>query len=138
MMTQEETMKVIAEGVAPEQICPMIDEISRQVAAGFEIAAECSFVNGEDEIIFDLIMRLLANGMFMEAVDVLTLALSLVTEEKLLSLFANQSKICYYFFNCGEVKQKLKQTVSAENRLQLANSLSASRSSPITINEPWK
>ncbi len=30
MMTQEETMKVIAEGVAPEQICPMIDEIRWQ------------------------------------------------------------------------------------------------------------
>lgn len=60
----------------------MIDEIGRQVAAGFELAAECSFVNGEDEIIFDLIMRLLANGMFMEAVDVLTLAFSLAEEDK--------------------------------------------------------
>jgi hypothetical protein len=95
MMTQEESLKVIAEGVAPEQICPMIDEIGRQVAAGFEIAAECSFVNGEDEIIFDLIMRLLANGMFMEAVDVLTLAFSLAEEDKayaLTALIANSGR----------------------------------------------
>lgn len=102
MKTNQETMKVIAEGVAPDNICPMIEEIAGQVAAGFEVAAEISFENDEDEIIFDLMMRLIANGMFMEAVDVLTLAFSLVAEEKayaLTALIANSGRddVCRMF-----------------------------------------
>lgn len=95
MKTNQETMKVIAEGIAPDSICPMIDEIAMQVAAGFEVAADVCFENDEDEIIFDLMMRLFAGGMYMEAVDVLTMAFSLVCEEKayaLTALIANSGR----------------------------------------------
>ena len=88
-------MKVIAEGVRPEDMCPIIDEIARKVADGFEIASECMFENDEDEIIFDIIMRLIGNGDLMEAVDVLTLSFSLVDAKEtyaLASLIANTGR----------------------------------------------
>ena len=42
MMTKEETMKVIAEGVRPEEYCPIVDEVARQASYAFELAAESS------------------------------------------------------------------------------------------------
>ena len=78
MMTNQETMKVIAEEVNCEDMCPMIDEIAKQVAKGFELATERVFANDEDEIIFDIMMRLFASGNLMEAVDVLTLTFSII------------------------------------------------------------
>ena len=65
MMTKEETMKVIAEEVRPEEYCPIVDEVARQASYAFELAAESSFENDEDEIIFDLVMRLLGGGQYM-------------------------------------------------------------------------
>ena len=88
MKTNQETMKVIAEGVRCEDMCPMIDDLAKQVAIGFEYASENVFENDEDEIIFDIIMRLFASGNYMEAVDMLTLAFCLIDADQIYALCA--------------------------------------------------
>lgn len=88
MMTKEETMKVIAEEVRPEEYCPIVDEVARQTSYAFELAAESSFENDEDEIIFDLVMRLLGGGQYMEAVDVLAITFSLIGSERMDAMMA--------------------------------------------------
>lgn len=86
MTTKEKTMKVIAEGLRPESYCAVVDVIALQTAHGFELAAENIFENNEDEIIFDLVMRLFAKGEYMEAVDVLFISFSLIDAREISSL----------------------------------------------------
>ena len=86
MMTREETMKVIADGVRGEDICPVIDEIAKKTVYCFELASECAFENDEDEILFDLMMRLYADDKCMEAVDMLMMAFSLVGMEEAIAI----------------------------------------------------
>ena len=86
-MTMEETMKVIAEGRCDE-LCPIIDKIAELCDRGFEIAAETSFERDEDEVIFDLMVRLFAKGMSMEAVDVMAMTFSLIGAEEAFMLVA--------------------------------------------------
>lgn len=75
-MTKNEAMKVIAEASC-EIVCPLVDEIAKRAAFAFEYAAETVIENDEDDLIFDLMMRLFSNGNVMEAVDVLMLMFSL-------------------------------------------------------------
>lgn len=76
-MTKKEAMKVIAEASC-EIACPLVDEIAKRAAYEFELASETVIENDEDDLIFDLMMRLYASGNAMEAVDVLMLTFSLV------------------------------------------------------------
>ena len=75
-MTKNEAMKVIAEASC-EMSCPLVDEIAKRAAYAFEFASETVIENDEDDLIFDLMMRLFASGNAMEAVDVLMLTFSL-------------------------------------------------------------
>ena len=64
-MTREETMSVIAKGVNPDSVCPLIEDIGRQAAYGFELAREYAFKHDEDEILLDLMMRLYIDDKYM-------------------------------------------------------------------------
>lgn len=77
VMTKNETMKVIAEASC-ERACPIVDEIAKRAAYAFEFASETVMENDEDDLIFDIMMRLFANGFAMEAVDVLMLSFYLL------------------------------------------------------------
>ena len=118
MKTNQETMKVIAEEVNCEDMCPMIDEIAKQVAKGFELATERVFVNDEDEIIFDIMMRLFASGNLMEAVDVLTLTFSIIDsvdphksqkQRGRLSSFSLYWNLIYTLAKCIITSKKIKR-----------------------------
>ena len=76
-MTKNEAMKVIAEASC-ERACPIVDEIAKRAAYAFEFASETVMENDEDNLIFDIMMRLFANGFAMEAVDVLMLSFYLL------------------------------------------------------------
>ena len=76
-MNKNESMKVIAEASC-EVACPLVDEIAKKAAYAFELASETVMENDEDDLIFELMMRLYANGFAMEAVDVLMISFYLL------------------------------------------------------------
>ena len=76
-MNKNESMKVIAE-TSCEVACPLVDELAKKAAYAFEFAAETVIENDEDDLIFDLMMRLYASGFAMEAVDVLMITFYLL------------------------------------------------------------
>ena len=93
-MTKEETMKVIAEGVRREDICPIVEEIAKQAAEYFEMAAEWHFERDEDIPVFDLMMRLYGAGLCMEAVDLLMTVFSLVGMEDAMAIVGIVAVAC--------------------------------------------
>lgn len=87
-MTREETMSVIAKGVNPDSVCPLIDDIGRQAAYGFDLAREYAFEHDEDEILLDLMMRLYIDDKYMEAVDMLTITFALIGADQMYTKMA--------------------------------------------------